>query len=63
MTAAPFFVSLMRRRLVALESLVATKGASSLEELNRYQRAWSHAAERTPHEQPIDLQRGDFEPS
>ncbi len=53
----------MRRRLVALESLVATKGASSLEELNRYQRAWSHAAERTPHEQPIDLQRGDFEPS
>lgn len=47
--------------LAALEKLVAAKGASSLEELLRYQRAWGHAAERTPHGQPIDLQRGDFE--
>jgi len=47
--------------LAALEKLVATKGASSLEELVQYQRAWGHAAERTPHGQPIDLQRGDFE--
>jgi nitrile hydratase accessory protein len=50
-----------RHWLTALEKLVAAKGASSLEELLRYQRAWDHAAERTPHGQPIDLQRGDFE--
>jgi nitrile hydratase accessory protein len=47
--------------LSALEKLVAAKGASSLDELLRYQRAWGHAAERTPHGEPIDLQRGDFE--
>jgi len=47
--------------LTALEKLVAAKGASSLEELIRCARAWGHAAERTPHGQPIDLQRQDFE--
>ncbi|HEY6922369.1 MAG TPA: nitrile hydratase accessory protein [Steroidobacteraceae bacterium] len=47
--------------LNALEKLVAAKGASSLDELLRYQHAWGHAAERTPHGKPIDLQRGDFE--
>jgi len=47
--------------LAALEKLVAVKKARSLEELARYQRAWGHAAERTPHGQPIDLQREDFE--
>jgi nitrile hydratase accessory protein len=47
--------------LSALEKLVAAKGASSLDELLRYQRAWGHAAERTPHGEPIDLQRGDFD--
>lgn len=46
--------------LKALESLVATKGASTASELERYRDAWSHAASRTPHGQPIALQPGDF---
>ncbi len=50
-----------RHWLAALEALVAAKGASSSDELTRYQRAWDHAADRTPHGQPIELQRGDFE--
>ncbi len=48
--------------LEALEALVAAKGAASAEELLRYRRAWDHAADRTPHGQPIELQPGDFEP-
>jgi nitrile hydratase accessory protein len=46
--------------LAALESLVASKGASSADELARYQRAWEHAAHRTPHGQSIDLQTQDL---
>ena len=46
--------------LSALESLVAATGASSVEELARYQRAWDHAADRTPHGKPIELLAGDF---
>jgi nitrile hydratase accessory protein len=49
-----------RHWLAALEALVAAKGASSGEELRSYQKAWEHAAERTPHGQPIDLQPTDF---
>ena len=41
--------------LAALESLVAAKGASTVDELVAYQRAWRHAADRTPHGQPIEL--------
>ena len=41
--------------LRALETLVAGKGAASVDELNRYRRAWAEAAERTPHGQPIEL--------
>ena len=47
--------------LAALERLVSEKGAGSLTELQRYQIAWSHAADRTPHGLPIDLAPGDFE--
>lgn len=47
--------------LAALESLVAAKGASSAGELKRYAEAWDHAADRTPHGQPIVLQPADFE--
>ena len=47
--------------LATLESLVAAKGASSPEELTRYQRAWQHAAHRTPHGQSIDLESEDIE--
>lgn len=46
--------------LAALEVLVAAKGASSSDELLRYQRAWDHAADRTPHGQPISLSAVDF---
>jgi len=46
--------------LGALESLVASKGASSCAELGRYRDAWDHAADRTPHGQPIVLCSDDF---
>lgn len=46
--------------LKALETLVAAKGASTMPELERYRDAWSHAADRTPHGQPIALRPGDF---
>lgn len=48
--------------LAALETLVAAKGASSAAELTRYRDAWDHAAERTPHGRPIELQPQDFPP-
>jgi nitrile hydratase accessory protein len=47
--------------LATLESLVAAKGASSPEELTRYQQAWEHAAHRTPHGESIELQSQDLE--
>lgn len=46
--------------LTALETLVARKGVSSAGELQRYQQAWDHAADRTPHGQPIVLTPADF---
>ncbi len=46
--------------LAALERLVAAKGASSAGELDRFRAAWNHAADRTPHGQPIELSPGDF---
>lgn len=47
--------------LAALEALVAAKGASSPGELARTRDAWDHAAHRTPHGVPIELQPQDFE--
>ena len=47
--------------LAALESLVAAKGASTAAELACCAQAWDHAADRTPHGQPIVLQPADFE--
>lgn len=49
-----------RHWLAALETLVARKGASSGDELARYRHAWDHAADRTPHGQPIELRAEDF---
>jgi nitrile hydratase accessory protein len=49
-----------RHWLAALEALVAAKGASSAAELARYRQAWDHAADRTPHGQPIELRPEDF---
>ena len=47
--------------LSALETIVAAKGAATTDELLRTQRAWDHAADRTPHGQAISLRAGDFE--
>ncbi len=49
-----------RHWLDALEALVTTKQVSSAGELQRYQAAWDHAADRTPHGQPIVLMQADF---
>jgi nitrile hydratase accessory protein len=46
--------------LATLEKLVATKGVTSSETLHRYRDAWDHAADRTPHGQPIELRAEDF---
>jgi len=49
-----------RHWLAALEQLVAKKGVTNPETLARYRDAWDHAADRTPHGQPIELKREDF---
>jgi len=49
-----------RHWLNALEHMVASKGASSIDELTRYQAAWDHAADRTLHGQAIALRDEDF---
>jgi len=49
-----------RHWLNALERLVAEKGVTDAGALARYQHAWDHAADRTPHGQPIELQPQDF---
>ena len=46
--------------LAALERLVAAKGVTTRETLTRYHDAWDHAADRTPHGQPIELRPEDF---
>ncbi len=47
--------------LATLEKLIAAKGAASPELQRRYHDAWDHAADRTPHGQPIELRPEDFE--
>ena len=49
-----------RHWLNALERLVAEKGVTDSASLARYRDAWDHAADRTPHGQPIELQPEDF---
>jgi len=49
-----------RHWLNALERLVAEKRVTDRVSLARYRDAWTHAAHRTPHGQPIELQPGDF---
>jgi len=46
--------------LAALEKLVAAKGVTTQDTLHRYRDAWDHAADRTPHGQPIELRPEDF---
>ena len=46
--------------LATLEKLIATKGTASADLQRRYRDAWDHAADRTPHGQPIELRTEDF---
>ena len=46
--------------LATLEKLIAAKGAASPDLQLRYRNAWDHAADRTPHGQPIELTPDDF---
>jgi len=47
--------------LAALERMVAEKNIATPDTLARYHDAWDHAADRTPHGQPIELKPEDFE--
>jgi nitrile hydratase accessory protein len=49
-----------RHWLANLEKLIAAKGVASPDTLHRYRDAWDHAADRTPHGQPIELKPEDF---
>jgi nitrile hydratase accessory protein len=49
-----------RHWLNALERLVAEKGLTDRNTLARYREAWDHAADRTPHGEPIELTLDDF---
>jgi nitrile hydratase accessory protein len=49
-----------RNWLAALEQLIAEKGVADEKALHRYRDAWDHAADRTPHGQPIELRPEDF---
>ena len=49
-----------RHWLATLEKMVNGKGVASAETLARYRDAWDHAADRTPHGQPIELRAEDF---
>jgi len=51
-----------RHWLNTLERLVTEKGATDTTTLARYREAWDHAADRTPHGQPIELKPEDFRP-
>ncbi len=46
--------------LAALEDLLLAKGLAGPGELQRHAQAWGHAAQRTPHGQPIELQTLDY---
>jgi nitrile hydratase accessory protein len=49
-----------RHWLANLEKLIAAKGVASTDIQHRYRDAWDHAADRTPHGQPIELKPEDF---
>jgi nitrile hydratase accessory protein len=46
--------------LTALERVVEDNHIADRPALLRYREAWRHAAARTPHGMPIELQEGDF---
>jgi nitrile hydratase accessory protein len=47
--------------LNALERIVAEKRVADARTLARYRDAWDHAADRTPHGAPIELEPEDFD--
>jgi nitrile hydratase accessory protein len=49
-----------RHWLANLEKLISAKGVATRDMLHRYRDAWDHAADRTPHGQPIELKPEDF---
>jgi nitrile hydratase accessory protein len=49
-----------RHWLATLEGVIASKGVTTPATLHRYRDAWDHAADRTPHGQPIELTADDF---
>ena len=49
-----------RHWLANLEKLISAKGVATSDALHRYRDAWDHAADRTPHGQPIELRPEDF---
>ena len=49
-----------RHWLNALERIVAEKGIATRDTLHRYRDAWDHAADRTPHGDPIEIKPEDF---
>ena len=49
-----------RHWLANLETLIAAKGVASTDIQHRYREAWDHAADRTPHGQPVELKPEDF---
>jgi nitrile hydratase accessory protein len=53
--------SYYRHWLAALERIVTEKRLTNVATLARYRKAWDHAADRTPHGQPIELRPEDFE--
>ncbi len=49
-----------RHWLATLERMVAAKGATSAQALERHYQAWERAMHRTPHGKPIELRAEDF---
>jgi nitrile hydratase accessory protein len=49
-----------RHWLAALERIVVEKGVAKPDTLTRTRAAWDHAADRTPHGEPIKLTPDDF---
>jgi nitrile hydratase accessory protein len=49
-----------RHWMATLERLAAEKGVTTPSTLAHYRDAWDHAADRTPHGEPIELRPEDF---
>jgi len=47
--------------LAAIEQVVVERGLTSAGELSTLRAAWDHAAHRTPHGTPIELEPSDFQ--